>query len=46
MSIMKMGGGGAKVLAPILKYNETVVSFRAHIKHANSYKLKSKVGVA
>lgn len=38
--------GGDRVLAPILKYNERVASFRAHIKHANSYKLNLNVGVA
>jgi hypothetical protein len=37
---------GDRVLAPILKYNERVASFRAHIKHANSYKLNLNVGVA
>ncbi len=37
--------GGDKDLKTILKYNETVASFHAHIKHANSYNLKRKVGV-
>lgn len=37
--------GGDKIKEPILKYNEIVASFNAHIKHANSYNLKHKVGV-
>lgn len=36
--------GGDKVLQPILQYNQAVASFHAHIKHANSHKLKTTVG--
>ena len=37
--------GGDGDLPTILKYNNTVASFVAHIKHANSYNLKRNVGV-
>lgn len=38
--------GGDKAKEPIMAYNQIVASFRAHIKHANSFNLKTKVGVA